>query len=123
MADSSSSPKSTSESSEEGWAVKVFNVDGTVREWKQQNEPTLTELQVMVGGFIEPLGNDQNAHEGHALYCNEEAIPLGLPLNRAWEIFRSCGIPQEDSSDKAAQYRRSIIPPVYGQVVFIRPCQ
>jgi hypothetical protein len=110
---------SSSESSDcDSWAIKVFNPDGTVNEFRQANEPSLSELQAIVGGYLEAVGDDSGAHERHAIYCNEEALPRALPLNQAWEIFRNRGLSPEEPD---ALERRARVPALYGPVVFIRP--
>lgn len=58
--------------------VRVIRADGT-REELEDREPTLEELQEVVGGYIEIVRSYQDLDE--VLVVNEEGRLKGLPIN------------------------------------------
>jgi hypothetical protein len=64
----------------------VLKVDGTREDLDHQ--PTLTEAQKAVGGYIEPLPCKV---KGTIVYGNEDGRPTGLPVNQ--QASRLLGYP------------------------------
>jgi len=71
----------------------IIPADENERETRKQTtvEPTLPELQTVVGGYVERLYvryNDQDAH----LFVNEDGRALALPLNGRASRMYGCDI-------------------------------
>jgi len=67
-------------------AIHIYRTDGTYIKEERDTKPTLVEMQMIVGGYIQPLQVD---HEGHrrTMIVNEEGKLRSLPLNlRATKI-------------------------------------
>jgi hypothetical protein len=64
--------------------LTVIRPDGSIVKHLLDGEPTLTELQEAVGGYIEkvPEFSQYNGRPIEAAYCNEEGRNNDLPLNR-----------------------------------------
>ncbi len=89
------------------WAITLYNTDGTTQSFKQQEEPDIEQLQEWVGGYVELFASDPS-HDSAGLYVNEEGIPMGFPINLAWDKWRK------------SRPENNLFPNLYGPVVFVR---
>ena len=78
-----------------GWTIKI-DVDGTETEEVANKQPSLTEMQQFVGGYIEMVPLPLDGHE-RWMVVNEDGIMVNLPVNkRATEIFHEVFPHQKD---------------------------
>lgn len=56
----------------------IFKADGWII--SKEGDPTLKEMQEIVGGLVEAFEVDEE-NEGFVYLCNEEGLLLGLPPN------------------------------------------
>lgn len=74
------------------YRITTLHADGRITKSDQPRRPTLTQLQKGVGGLIQAVPDfDRYGGKACEVYCNEEGLAAGLPLNlgatAAWRVF------------------------------------